>query len=49
MTDYRAIEKGVEKIELIKKEAQLIASLTQVKLHLLNFRADDPDNWEVAE
>ena len=49
LTDNRAIEKGVEKTELITKGAQLVASLTQVKLHLLNFRADDPNNWEVAE
>ena len=49
LTDNRAIEKGVEKTEIITKGAQLAASLTQVKLHLLNFRADDPNNWEVAE
>ena len=49
LTDNRAIEKGVEKTELITKGAQLAASLTQVKLHLLNFRADDPNKWEVAE
>ena len=27
----------------------MIASSTQVRLHLLNFRADNPDNWEVTE
>jgi len=49
LTDHRAIEKGVDTEELIKQRLKLIASSTQVGLHLLNFRADDPDNWEVTE
>ena len=42
-------EKGLRKQSSLQKGAQLASSLTQVKLHLLNFRADDPNNWEVAE
>ena len=49
MTDHRAIDKGVGTKELIKKKLKLIASSTPVRLHLLNFRADNPDNWEVSE
>ena len=45
LTDPRAIEKGVEIKELIKQRLKLIASSTQVGLHLLNFRADNPDSW----
>ena len=42
-------EKGLRKQSSLQKGVQLASSLTQVKLHLLNFRADDPNNWEVAE
>ena len=52
LTDNRAIDKGVEKMSLIiktKKELNGKASLTQVKLHPLNFRADDPENRVVNE
>ena len=41
--------KGLRKQSSLQKGVQLSSSLTQVKLHLLNFRADDPNNWEVAE
>ena len=42
-------EKGLRKQSSLQKGVQLASSPTQVKLHLLNFRADDPNNWEVAE
>ena len=41
--------KGLRKQSSLQKGVQLTSSLTQVKLHLLNFRADDPNNWEVTE
>ena len=49
LTDHRAIEKGVETKELIKQRFKLIALSTQVRLHLLNFRADNPNDWEVTK
>ena len=48
LTDLRAIEKGADTEELITQRLKLIASLTQVGLHLLNLRADNPGNWEVT-
>ena len=48
LTEFRAIEKGADTEELIKQRFKLVASLTQVGLHLLNLRADNPGNWEVT-
>ena len=41
--------KGLRTQSSLQRGVQLASSLTRVKLHPLNFSADDPNNWEVAE